>query len=148
MDPQWGVNAQRQPGQCQLFVWSRAAAAGARAVPTGHRGNTQIWLHCPPFPFLLCTSGRMIPQEVGILLCREALTHSSEMVQVASLLPRNWWSSKYRGSSPQGGLVLEDKYSHYKCGSFLLIGTFKIQGLRYIEFFIHYELCNMWEMKS
>ena len=51
MDPQWGVNAQRQPGQCQLFVRSRAAAAGTRAVPTGNRGNTQIRLHCPPFPF-------------------------------------------------------------------------------------------------
>lgn len=66
MDPQRGVHAQCQPGQCQLFVRSRAAAAGARAVPTGHRGNTQIWLHCPPFPFLLNTLGRTLPQDVGV----------------------------------------------------------------------------------
>lgn len=85
MDPQWGVNAQRQPGQRQLFVGSRAAAAGTRAVPVGHRGNTQIWLHCPPFPSLLCTLGRMIPQDVDLPLCGEAITLSSEMGQVASL---------------------------------------------------------------
>ena len=146
MDPQWGVNAQRQPGQRQLSVWSRAATAGARAVPTSHRGNTQIWLHCPPFPSLLCNLGRMSPQDVGFPLCGEAITLSCEMGQVASLSPRNW-RSKSRTSSPRGSLVLEDKYSHSKCDLFLLVPlTFKAPGP--LSLLILYDLCIMWKYKA
>lgn len=144
MDPQWGINAQCQPGQCQLFVRSRAAAAGARAVPTSHRGNTQIWLHCPPFPFLLCASGRMIPQNMGIPSCQEGLTLSSEMVLVASLLTQELMGKQRQGLSPQGDLVVEDRCSCHKCGfAFLLIDTFNLQGPWSTEFFIHYGLCAM-----
>lgn len=39
LDPEWGVDAPRQPGQCQLLVGGGATAAGAWAVPAGHRGN-------------------------------------------------------------------------------------------------------------